>query len=107
VELFAGIFGNQVVHEIQELAPAPATVMSGVHQPASHAQGCKERCSSVAFVFVSKAAQRPAEASRGRIGRSSPLSEISDAMELRFIAQKIGQLDLGERMCYYVRNTHI
>jgi hypothetical protein len=31
VELFAGIVGNQLIHEIQELTPAPATIMSGMY----------------------------------------------------------------------------
>ena len=60
VELLAGIVGNQLIHEIQELTPAAATIMSGMDQPASHVEGCKERGGSMAFVLVSKAGQCPA-----------------------------------------------
>ena len=59
VELFAGIVGNQLIHEIQELTPAATTIMSGMYQPASHVEGCKERRGSVAFVLMSKAGQCP------------------------------------------------
>src|SRR5271165_7028805 len=57
VQLFAGIFGNQLIHEIQELTSAPATIMSGMHQPRSHLQSCEERGGAVALVFVSKTSQ--------------------------------------------------
>jgi hypothetical protein len=31
VELFAGVLGNQVIHEIQELTPTTPTIMSGMY----------------------------------------------------------------------------
>jgi hypothetical protein len=55
MELFAGVLGNQVIHEIQELTPAAAAIMSGMYQPASHIKGGKERRGSVAFVLMTKA----------------------------------------------------
>ena len=57
VQLFARIFGDQLIHEIQKLTPAAATIMSGMDQPASHVEGGKERRGSMAFVLVSKAGQ--------------------------------------------------
>src|ERR1700752_3978462 len=56
VELFAGIFGNQLIHEIQELTPTAATIMTGMHEPAS-VEGSKKRRGSMAFVFMSKVGQ--------------------------------------------------
>ena len=58
VKFLVGIFGNQLIHEIQELTPA--AIMPGMHEPASHVEGCKECRGSVAFVFMGKAAQGPA-----------------------------------------------
>src|SRR5260370_2829377 len=66
VELLAGIVGNQLIHEIQDLTPAAAKRMSGMYQPASHVEGCKESRGSMAFVLVSKAGQCPA------VGQADP-----------------------------------
>src|ERR1700746_1775049 len=66
VELFAGIVGNQLIHEIQELTPAAATIMSGMYQATSHVEGGKQSRGSMAFVFMSKAAQGPA------VGQADP-----------------------------------
>jgi hypothetical protein len=55
VELFGGVLGNQVIHEIQELTPTTPTIMSGMYEPASDIEGGKERRGSVAFVLMTKA----------------------------------------------------
>ena len=59
VEFFAGIGGNQLVHEIQELTAATATIMSGVYQTGSDVEGRKERRSSIAFILMIKTGQCP------------------------------------------------
>jgi hypothetical protein len=38
VELFARIDGNQLIHEIQKLTPAAATIMSRMDQSGRHLQ---------------------------------------------------------------------
>src|SRR3974377_506213 len=38
VEFFVGVLGNQVIHEIQELTPTTAPIMSGMYQPATHVE---------------------------------------------------------------------
>src|SRR5438445_13578480 len=58
MKFFVGIFGNQLIHEIEELTPAAATIMSGMHQSASYVECCKECRVSVAFVFIRKDGQR-------------------------------------------------
>src|SRR5271157_2723449 len=79
MQLFAGIFGNQLIHEIQELTSAPATIMSGMHQPRSYLQSGEERRGTVALVLVSKTGQcgerqkvgGPVLATMGRTPRST------------------------------------
>ena len=58
VQLFTGIEGNQLIHEIQKLTPAAAPIMARMDQPGRHLQSGKERSGAVALVFVSEAGQR-------------------------------------------------
>src|SRR5260370_19702067 len=53
---------KKIPHAPKILGAEPLQAMSGMHQPASHVEGCKERRGSMAFVLVSKAGQCPSVA---------------------------------------------
>jgi len=66
LELRIGVGREDVVHEVEELAPPAPRVVARLDQPARDFQGRKERRRPVALVLVGEAGERPT------IGQAEP-----------------------------------
>ena len=58
VDFPAGVSGQNIVHEIQNLAPAARRVMANLHLTGGHFQRRKQRARAVPFVTVAESVQR-------------------------------------------------
>jgi hypothetical protein len=60
VDLLAGILGNDVIHEIQELAPPAPGVVPRSHLTRGDVERCKQRRRAMPLVAVAKSVHRSA-----------------------------------------------
>ena len=60
MNLFLGVVGDNVIHEVEELAAPAPRVMARLNQSRRHLEGSKESAGSMSHIFVTESREGPA-----------------------------------------------